>query len=387
MRATAVLVIACPCALGLATPTALMVGVGQGARSGILVRNAASLEHAEKIDALVVDKTGTLTVGAPVVSAIHPEPGFAPVDVLRIGMSLEMGATHPLARAIVAHAESAKVAPMRVTGVRLHAGRGVSGEADGHALRLGSPAFLAESGISIDAARLAAAQALVQTIVGVAEDATLVGWIALADALRPNAAEAVAALKTAGITVTMLTGDQQAPALAVARAAGIDEWRALQLPDDKRAAIAVMQREGKVVGMVGDGVNDAPALAQADVSFAMGAGAGSALSAADLTLLRNDLSGVAAAIDLSRATLSKIRQNLFFAFIYNVLGIPLAAFGLLTPPLAGAAMAASSVSVVANALLLKRWRPPKSASASASVETTARIAQGDTAHSIKEEIR
>ena len=386
MRATAVLVIACPCALGLATPTALMVGVGQGARSGILVRNAASLEHAEKIDALVVDKTGTLTVGAPAVVATYPEPGFAPDDLLRIGMSLEMGATHPLARAIVARAESAQVAPIRVTGVRLHAGRGVSGEAGGHALRLGSPAFLAEAGVSIDPAKLAAAQALAQTIVGIAEDATLVGWIALADALRPNAAEAVAALKKAGITVTMLTGDQKAPALAVATAAGIDEWRASQLPDDKRAAIAAMQMEGKVVGMVGDGVNDAPALAQADVSFAMGAGAGSALSAADLTLLRNDLSGVAAAIDLSRATLSKIRQNLFFAFIYNVLGIPLAAFGLLTPPLAGAAMAASSVSVVANALLLKRWRPPKTALASASVVTAARAVQGATTHSIKEEI-
>ena len=387
MRATAVLVIACPCALGLATPTALMVGVGQGARSGILVRNAASLEHAEKIDALVVDKTGTLTVGAPVVTATFPEPGFTADDVLRIGMSLEAGATHPLARAIVAHANSANVAPMRVTGVRVHAGRGVGGEAGGQALRLGSPAFLAESGVAIDPARLATAQTEAQTIVGAAQDASLVGWITLADVLRPNAAAAVATLKAAGIAVTMLTGDQKAPALTVAEAAGIDEWRAEQLPDDKRAFIASMQKEGKVVGMVGDGVNDAPALAQADVSFAMGAGAGSALSAADLTLLRNDLSGVAAAIDLSRATLRKIRQNLFFAFIYNVLGVPLAAFGLLTPPLAGAAMAASSVSVVANALLLKRWRPPKPAAATKSEDPPLHPAQAVTSSSINEEIR
>jgi len=387
MRATAVLVIACPCALGLATPTALMVGVGQGARSGILVRNAASLEHAEKIDALVVDKTGTLTVGAPIVTTTFPEPGFTPDDVLRIGMSLEAGATHPLARAIVAHAESAKVAPMHVTGVRVHAGRGVSGEAGGQALRLGSPAFLAESGVTIDPERLASAQAEAQTIVGAAQDASLVGWITLADVLRPNAAAAVATLKAAGIAVTMLTGDQKAPALAVAHAVGIDEWRTEQLPDDKRAFIASMQKEGKVVGMVGDGVNDAPALAQADVSFAMGAGAGSALSAADLTLLRNDLSGVAAAIDLSRATLRKIRQNLFFAFIYNVLGIPLAAFGLLTPPLAGAAMAASSVSVVANALLLKRWRPPKASAATKPDNSPPHPAQAVTSKSMKEEIR
>ena len=213
---------------------------------------------------------------------------------------------------------------------------------------------------------LAGAQSEGRTIVGVAEGATLVGWITLADALRPNAAAAVTTLAERGVAVTMLTGDHPAPARTVAqRRPASASWRADQLPEDKRAIVAAMQAEGKVVGMVGDGVNDAPALAQADVSFAMGAGAGSALSAADLTLLRNDLAAVAAAIDLSRATLSKIRQNLFFAFVYNVLGIPLAAFGLLTPPLAGAAMAASSVSVVANALLLKRWRPPKLATPSA----------------------
>jgi P-type Cu+ transporter len=357
IRATAVLVIACPCALGLATPTALMVGVGQGARNGILVRDAASLERAEKIDALVVDKTGTLTAGAPAVVATIAQPGFTTIDLLRLAMSLEAGATHPLARAIVANAESHELAPLPLTQVRVHAGRGVSALHGTEVIRLGSPAFLAESGLSIDESALVKVRGEAQTIVGVAQATTLAGWIVLADTLRPDAAPAISLLSESGIAVTMLTGDHPAPARAVAKATGIADWRAEQLPEDKRAFIASMQREGKIVGMVGDGVNDAPALAQADVSFAMGAGAGSALSAADLTLLRNDLSGVASAIDLSRATLSKIRQNLFFAFVYNVLGIPLAALGLLTPPLAGAAMAASSVSVVANALLLKRWRP------------------------------
>jgi Cu+-exporting ATPase len=338
-----------------------MVGVGKGASAGILVRNAASLERAEKIDALVVDKTGTLTAGAPEVAAAHPRPGFTANEVLLLAMSLEQGATHPLARAIVARAQALQLVPLPVEHIRVHPGRGVSGENGPQTIRLGSPAFLAESQVVLDPTDVAALQDEGRTIVGVAEGTTLVGWIALADALRPNAAEAVATLAERGVGVTMLTGDHPAPAQAIAKAAGIANWRAELLPEDKRALVAAMQAEGKTVGMVGDGVNDAPALAQADVSFAMGAGAGSALSAADLTLLRNDLGAVAAAIDLSRATLRKIRQNLFFAFVYNVLGIPLAALGLLTPPLAGAAMAASSVSVVANALLLKRWRPPRPA--------------------------
>src|SRR6266536_67253 len=322
MRATAVLVIACPCALGLATPTALMVGVGRGAQAGILIKNAAALERAEKIDTLVVDKTGTLTAGVPIVASLHPAKGFTNRELLLLAMSLEQGATHPLARAIVERGAQHEQRPLPVTNVRMHAGRGVSGENGAQMIRLGSPAFLAQSGIVVDGADFARAQGEGQTIVGVAEGERLVGWITLADALRPNAAAAVAALTDAGVDVTMLTGDHPAPALTVAKAAGIANWRAEQLPEDKRAMIVAMQKNGKVVGMVGDGVNDAPALAQADVSFAMGAGAGSALSAADLTLLRNDLSGVASAIDLSRATLSKIRQNLFFAFVYNVIGIP-----------------------------------------------------------------
>jgi Cu+-exporting ATPase len=357
MRATAVLVIACPCALGLATPTALMVGVGRGAQAGILIKNAQALERAEKIDTLVVDKTGTLTMGAPSVVGIHPASGFTANELLLLASSLEQGATHPLARAIVKRADEFELRPLPVRNVQVRPGRGVSGENGAQEIRLGSPAFLAESGVLIDDAALAQVQVAGQTIVGVAEGTKLVGWITLADTLRPNAAAAVIALKDEGVAVTMLTGDHPAPAAAIAKTAGIDNWRAEQLPQDKRAVIGELQKHGRVVGMVGDGVNDAPALAQADVSFAMGAGAGSALSAADVTLLRNDLNAVAAAIDLSRATLRKIRQNLFFAFVYNVLGIPLAAFGLLSPVIAGAAMAASSVSVVSNALLLKRWRP------------------------------
>ena len=362
MRATAVLVIACPCALGLATPTALMVGVGLGAQAGILIKNASALERAERIDALVVDKTGTLTKGAPSVAGVHPNQGHAERDVVQLAAGLEHGAAHPLARAIVARAAEDGVPPTPIESVRVHPGRGVSGEQGGHPVVLGSPAFLAASGVTIDSSDLARIEAAGRTIVGVARGGRLVGWLSLADEMRPGAAAAVAALQRIGVAVTMLTGDHSASAAALAKTAGIGDWRAEQLPETKRAAIAAMQNEGRTVGMVGDGVNDAPALAQADVSFAMATGAGSALSAADVTLLRNDLGAVAAAVDLSRATLAKIRQNLFFAFFFNALGIPLAALGLLSPVIAGAAMAASSVSVVGNALLLKRWRPPVSVS-------------------------
>jgi Cu+-exporting ATPase len=294
--------------------------------------------------------------------------------VVSLAASLEQGASHPLARAIVAHAAEIGEKPRVVANVRVHPGRGVSGEENGRPIVLGSPAFLADSGVPVDRAQLAHLDAAGRTIVGIARDARLVGWLVLADELRAGSAAAVAALQRVGVTVTMLTGDHPAPAAAVAQTAGIGNWRAEQLPEDKRAAIVAMQKEGRVVGMVGDGVNDAPALAQADVSFAMGAGAGSALSAADVTLLRNDLAAVAAAVDLSRATLSKLRQNLYFAFFFNALGIPLAAMGLLSPVIAGAAMAASSVTVVGNALLLKRWRPPSGESASASASPAPAIA-------------
>ena len=374
MRATAVLVIACPCALGLATPTALMVGVGLGARAGILIKNAAALERAERIDALVVDKTGTLTKGSPAVADVQPAEGHSALEVMSLAASVEQGAAHPLARAIVARAAELGAKPRALGSVRVHPGRGVSADEAGHAIILGSPVFLAESGVPIDRAALARVEAAGRTIVGVARDARLVGWLILVDELRSGSAAAVAVLQRIGVIVTMLTGDHAAPAASVAGKVGIGEWRAAQSPESKRAAIVAMQGKGRVVGMVGDGVNDAPALAQADVSFAMGAGAGSALSAADVTLLRNDLGAVAAAVDLSRATLRKIRQNLFFAFFFNALGIPLAAFGLLSPVIAGAAMAASSVTVVANALLLKRWRPPDADLPAASTSRFAPVA-------------
>jgi Cu+-exporting ATPase len=359
LRATAVLVIACPCALGLATPTALMVGVGEGARAGILVKNAEALEHARKLPTLVVDKTGTLTVGTPTVESIHPVLRHSESEVLLLAASLEQGATHPLARAIRDAAARRDLMLVPVQHVRQHPGRGVAGENGGQRLALGSPAFLAERGAAFDASILATIQGGGATVVGVAENDAVIGWIALADALRPDAAAAVRALREQGIRVVMLTGDHASTAERVAKAAGVDRWHAGETPQGKREKVLELQRAGESVGMVGDGVNDAPALAQADVSFAMGAGSGSALSAADVTILRDDLRAVPAAISLSRATIAKIRQNLFFAFVYNVLGIPLAAAGLLSPVVAGAAMALSSVSVVTNALLLKRWRPPR----------------------------
>ena len=358
LRATAVLVIACPCALGLATPTALIVGVGRGAQAGILIKDAEALERARGVDALVTDKTGTLTSGTPAVVGLHPLGGANERLLLAVAAGLETGATHPLARAIVTRARSDGVAALVFDNVRVHPGRGVSGERDATIWWLGSPAYLAEAGAGAPPPGVAEARDRGRTVVGVARHKTSIGWIELADAIKPDAASAIRLLTGEGVRVTMLTGDHAGTTASIARQAGIADWKAEQSPGDKRAAIRALQEAGRTVAMVGDGVNDAPALAQADVSFAMGAGAGSALSAADVTLLRNDLGGVAAAIDLSRATFAKIRQNLFFAFVYNVLGIPLAAIGLLSPVVAGAAMAASSVSVVTNALLLKRWRPP-----------------------------
>jgi Cu+-exporting ATPase len=374
LRATAVLVIACPCALGLATPTALMVGVGRGAREGILISNAEALERAQRITRVVVDKTGTLTMGSPCVVAVLPQPGVAEADLVACAASLERAAAHPLGKAILQHAVQIGAPGFDVVGARIHPGRGISAGHEGRRLRLGSIAFLRESGVAIDSSAPVVATGPARTVVGVSRDAVLLGWLLLADELRPGVRAAVAALRAAGVEVSMLTGDDEANAATAASAAGIADWRAAQAPEDKRAAIEALQRAQAVVGMVGDGVNDAPALAQADVSFAMGTGTGAALSAADVTLLRNDLGAVATAIDLSRATLAKIRQNLFFAFVYNVLGIPLAAFGYLSPVLAGAAMAASSVSVVTNALLLRRWRPPMPA-ATAAKSGAARVAQ------------
>ena len=350
VNAVAVLVIACPCALGLATPTAIMVGTGQGARAGILVRNAEALERAEKITVLALDKTGTLTKGMPELTDIQPL-AVDRADALRLAAALEARSEHPLAWAITAAAAGELPA---VNAFKAVPGCGVEGEVEGRALRLGSPAWLGRG----EDEQAKAWQAAGKTVVGLADGEHLLAWFAIADALRPSSRAAVARLRERGIRVVMLTGDNPGTAAAIAREAGISDFRAGILPGDKAAALSELKQAGAVVAMVGDGINDAPALAAADVSFSIGAGSDAAIEAADLTLIRSDLLGVADAIDLSAATLGKIRQNLFFAFVYNIIGLPLAALGWLNPVIAGAAMAMSSVSVVSNSLLLKRWRAP-----------------------------
>jgi len=342
--AVAVLVIACPCALGLATPTALMVGVGRAARAGILIKNASALEGAEKLDALVLDKTGTLTRGEPAVTEVLPEPGVARAALLATAAALEARSEHPLARAVMRAAEGA---PAPVEAFAAEGGRGVSGTIAGEPARLGSPAFLGRDAPSLSGA----------TMLGVERGGRLLGWIALADELRPSTPAALARLQAMGVEPVVLSGDSPAAVEGLAARLGIRRWQGGVLPQGKADEVARLQRAGRRVGMAGDGVNDAPALARADVSFALAGGTGAAIETADVTLMHNDLAGIADAIALSRATLAKIRQNLFFAFVYNVLGIPLAAAGLLNPVIAGAAMALSSVSVVSNSLLLNRWKP------------------------------
>jgi Cu+-exporting ATPase len=360
VSAVAVLVLACPCALGLATPTAIIVGIGRGARAGILVKNAAALERAQRIDTLILDKTGTLTRGQPAVVEVMPVAGVSGDELLRVAGALESGSEHPIARAVVARARAAGVGEPPVSGFAATGGKGVSATLDGRVAAGGTPRYLAELGIACDAA---AREVLVElerrgrTVAGFALDGRLLGWLGIADTLRPGSAAAVARLRALGIEVRMLTGDHAAAAAPIAREAGVSAFEAALLPADKAARIAALRAAGRVVGMVGDGINDAPALAAADVSFAIGAGSDIAIHAADVTLMKDDIGGVADAIALSRATLGKIRQNLFFAFFYNVLGIPLAALGMLNPIIAGAAMALSSVSVVSNSLLLRRWRP------------------------------
>ncbi|MFN3884512.1 MAG: heavy metal translocating P-type ATPase [Rhodocyclaceae bacterium] len=349
MNAVAVLVIACPCALGLATPTAIMVGTGLGAKAGILIRNAQALELAEKIEVLAVDKTGTLTEGKPVVVGMEVGAGDTARDeVLRLAASLEQGSTHPLAAALVAEAKVRGLTLEVPHDVTVEAGKGIRGAVGGKAVRVGSPDWLGAVVGEASGSRVA-----------VEIDGRLAGVIVVADPLRESSKAAVARLRRLGVEVVMLTGDNAATAAEIARAAGVDRHEANVLPSDKAAHVVALKATGRIVGMAGDGINDAPALAAADVSFAMGAGTDVAMQTADVTLMKNDLNGVADAISLSRATLAKIRQNLFWAFIYNVIGIPAAALGYLNPVVAGAAMAMSSVSVVSNSLLLKRWKPQR----------------------------
>ncbi|HMU64789.1 MAG: heavy metal translocating P-type ATPase [Nitrosomonas sp.] len=359
INAVSVLVIACPCALGLATPTAIMVGTGRSAQMGVLVKNATALEHAEKIQVLVVDKTGTLTMGKPVVTNIIPIGKTDQTTLLQIAALIEQNSEHPLAKAILDRAIGINKLEQRITNFQAITGRGVKAEIDGIAYILGSPKFLEEYGVENDHIEIKKLQLEGKTLVGVAiqhdHRYQSLGYFAIADQLRETSKQAIQRIQAMGIEVIMLTGDNAATATTIAKQAGIMHYRAEVLPQDKAAVVSEIKSQGKYTGMIGDGINDAPALAAADVSFAIAAGSDVAIEAADITLMRNDLMSVADAIALSRATLRKIRQNLFFAFIYNVLGIPLAAVGMLNPVIAGAAMAMSSVSVVSNSLLLKRW--------------------------------
>ena len=362
IAAVSVLIIACPCALGLATPMSIMVGVGHGAQVGVLIKNAEALERLEKVDTLVVDKTGTLTEGAPRVVAVKPSARFSENDLLRLAASLERASQHPLASAIVAAATARKLTLAEPQDFAAPVGKGVTGTIEGRQLVIGNARILTEAGI--DAAGLATqADTLRQdgaTAVLIAIDGTAAGVIAIADPIKPTTPGAVAALKAAGIRVLMLTGDNTTTARAVAAKLGITEVEAEVLPEDKVNVIERLRQAGHVVAMAGDGVNDAPALAAADVGVAMGTGADVALESADVTLLKGDLGGIVRARRLSAATMANIRQNLVFAFIYNAAGVPLAAgvlypvLGiLLSPIVAAAAMALSSVSVIANALRLR----------------------------------
>ncbi|QBJ80146.1 heavy metal translocating P-type ATPase [Aquitalea sp. USM4] len=350
IRAVAVLVIACPCALGLATPTAIMMGVGKGAARGVLFRNATALETAGRIDTLLVDKTGTLTRGKPELTTIWAADGDEN-RVLQLSASVESGSEHPLAHAILQQAAQRGLGLLSLTNFQAEVGQGVMASIEGHGhLRVGRPDWACNTALPAGWPQAG------QSMIAVANDDGLLGLLAIADTLRPEAAPAVKALQQKGVQVIMLTGDNPSTAAAIAAQAGIADYRAGLRPQDKATVVRELQQQGRKVAMLGDGVNDAPALAAADVSFAMGAGSDVAIETADITLMQGDVTQVAAAIRLSRSTLAKIRQNLFFAFFYNVLGIPLAALGLLNPVVAGAAMALSSVSVVSNSLLLRRWK-------------------------------
>ncbi len=366
--AVSVLIIACPCALGLATPMSIMVGVGRGAQMGVLIRDAEALEIMEKVDTLVVDKTGTLTEGKPRVVGITAAAGVSESEVLAAAAGLEVSSEHPLAQAILAAATERGVEPIAVNEFESITGRGVQGTGPAGCLRLGSARFLSEAGVDLKALKPAADRLRSEgnTVVFVGVENRLLGLLAIADPIKPTTAAAIAALNAAGVRVVMATGDGAATAAAVAAKLGIADFRAEVLPADKNALIKELQAQGRIVAMAGDGINDAPALAAADVGIAMGRGAGTggtdiAMQSARIVLVKGDLNGIVRARLLSRAVMRNIRQNLFFAFAYNAAGVPLAAGvlypltgWLLSPIIASAAMALSSVSVIGNALRLRR---------------------------------
>ena len=362
LRAVAVMVIACPCALGLATPTAIMAGTGVAARAGVLIKDAEALESAHRVDAVAFDKTGTLTEGKPVLVAVDPVDGATDQHLLELAAGLQSGSEHPLARAVMSSAEEQNILPADVREIKALPGRGIAGTLAGSSLLLGSSRLMAEEQIdctmlSNRSQHLEQEGRSVSWVAQTAPERRLIGLLAFGDEPKVSARQAIADLHARGIQTIMLTGDNEGAANAVARQLGVDEVIANVLPEGKAEAIVALRRRAGTVAMVGDGVNDAPALAAADVGIAMSTGTDVAMHAAGITLMRGDPRLVWDAINISRRTYSKIQQGLFWAFVYNVIGLPLAAFSYLSPVLAGAAMAFSSVSVVANALTLRRWRP------------------------------
>jgi Cu+-exporting ATPase len=360
VNAVAVLIIACPCALGLATPMSIMVGTGRGASAGVLIRNAEALETLEKIDTLIVDKTGTLTEGKPRLTSVVGDP-----DILRLAASLEMASEHPLAAAIADGAREKGLALTKPENFQSTPGLGVSGTVDGFTIHAGNRSYLEQQGVEDKAfsAEIAEMRENGETVVMVAKNGQFAGVLSVSDPVKANAVEAVKKLRAEKIRIVMLTGDDRTTALAVAKKLGIEEVEAGVLPAGKRDVVERLQKQGRIVAMAGDGVNDAPALAQANVGIAMATGADVAMESAGITLLHGDINGILRALHLSRATMKNIRQNLFFAFVYNLLGVPIAAgvlypfFGLLlSPMIASAAMTFSSVSVIANALRLRKLR-------------------------------
>jgi Cu+-exporting ATPase len=363
IAAVSVLIIACPCALGLATPMSIMVGVGRGAREGLLIRNAEALERMEAVDTLIIDKTGTLTEGKPKVVSIVTADGFTETDVLRFAGSVEKSSEHPLATAILAAASERKIELPPVRGFSAASGKGAAGMAERRRVAIGNAGYLAELGVSTAALDTKAEDLRRDgaTAIFLAVDGKLVGVIAIADPIKPTTAQALEALS--GLHIVMLTGDSQTTAKAVAAKLGIKDVEAGVLPERKSEIVEQHRKNGHIVAMAGDGINDAPALAAADVGIAMATGTDVAMESAGITLLKGDLNGIARARGLSRAVMGNIRQNLLLAFIYNALGVPVAAGVLypllgvtLSPMLAAAAMALSSVSVIANALRLRSIR-------------------------------
>jgi Cu2+-exporting ATPase len=362
LAAVAVLIIACPCALGLATPISIMVGIGRGAQRGVLIKDAQALQLLDRVDTLVLDKTGTLTEGRPQVQRVVAAGQFNEADVLAYGAALERASEHPLARSILEYASAHKARELAVTNFESITGQGIRGVVEGSEALFGNEALLHSRGIDLPPSdpALAAARAAGETLMFLAVKSVYAGFIGVADPVKPHAQQVIAQLRAAGMRIVLLTGDNAAAATIVARFTGIDEVQAGVLPQDKYRHIEALQQLGRVVAMAGDGINDAPALAQAQVGIAMGTGTDIAINSARIVLVKGDLRGILQARRLSHLTMRNIRQNLFFAFVYNLIGVPVAAgalypaFGLLlSPMLASAAMAASSVSVIANALRLR----------------------------------